>query len=149
MAPGAAITALQGQLDQLNDLALTLKHAHWNVTGPHFFATHTMIDPQVDAVRDMVDAIAERMATIGGSPDGRAAGILQRRPHDEYPLGRADALQHLSALNEVYARVVVDHRAAARTVEADQVTHDLLTAQSADLEKFHWIIAAHAQSIPI
>jgi starvation-inducible DNA-binding protein len=47
----------------------------------------------------------------------------------------------------VYARVVLDHRAAARMFEGDPVTHDLLTAQSADLEKFHWFIAAHVQSI--
>src|SRR3712207_8342276 len=41
--------------------SLTLKHIHWNVVGPHFIAVHEMIDPQVDAVRLMVDAIAERI----------------------------------------------------------------------------------------
>jgi starvation-inducible DNA-binding protein len=140
------IEALQRQLDQLNDLALTLKHAHWNVTGPHFIAIHTMIDPQVSAVREMADALAERIATVGGSPDGRASGVVQRRTYGEYPLGRADALLHLSALQEVYARVVGDHRAAARQCESDLVTHDLLTTQSADLEKFHWLVSAHGQS---
>jgi hypothetical protein len=27
---------LQDRLDPLNDLALTLSHAHWNLTGPQF-----------------------------------------------------------------------------------------------------------------
>ncbi len=49
-----------------------LKHAHWNVTGENFIAVHEMIDPQVEAVLNMADETAERIATLGGSPDGRA-----------------------------------------------------------------------------
>ena len=70
---GADVAAvLQQRLDALNDLALTLKHIHWNVVGPHFIAVHEMLDPQVDAVRLMVDAIAERIATLGVAPVGHA-----------------------------------------------------------------------------
>jgi starvation-inducible DNA-binding protein len=54
------ISLLQDRLNSLNDLALTLKHVHWNVIGPNFIAVHTMIDPQVDAVRLMADETAER-----------------------------------------------------------------------------------------
>lgn len=64
------IKLLQDRLNSLNDLALTLKHVHWNVTGPNFIAVHTMLDPQVEAVRAMADQTAERMATLGGSPCG-------------------------------------------------------------------------------
>ena len=56
------VALLQDRLNALNDLALTLKHVHWNVVGPHFIAVHTMLDPQVDAVRLMVDETAERIA---------------------------------------------------------------------------------------
>jgi starvation-inducible DNA-binding protein len=49
------VALLQERLNSLNDLALTLKHVHWNVVGPNFVAVHTMLDPQVDAVRIMVD----------------------------------------------------------------------------------------------
>jgi starvation-inducible DNA-binding protein len=62
--------ALQDRLNALNDLQLTLKHVHWNVVGPDFIGVHEMLDPQVDAVRLMVDATAERMATRL-SPIGR------------------------------------------------------------------------------
>ncbi|GMA85994.1 hypothetical protein GCM10025868_12440 [Angustibacter aerolatus] len=59
---------LQDRLNALNDLALTLKHIHWNVVGQNFIAVHEMLDPQIEAVRGMVDDTAERMATMGISP---------------------------------------------------------------------------------
>ena len=70
------IDLLQDRLNSLNDLALTLKHIHWNVVGPQFIAVHTMLDPQVDAVRLMVDETAERIATLGGSPQGDRKSVV-------------------------------------------------------------------------
>ena len=61
-----AVALLQDRLYACTDLHLTLKHVHWNVVGPQFIAVHTMIDPQVDAVRLMADVLAERIATLGG-----------------------------------------------------------------------------------
>src|SRR6201999_1756281 len=90
---------LQERLNALNDLALTLKHIHWNVVGPHFIAVHTMLDPQVDAVRVMVDTTAERIATLGGSPVGTPGALVSARSWDDYAIGRADAIAHLAALD--------------------------------------------------
>ena len=77
---GVVIEILQDRLNALSDLALTLKHVHWNVVGP-VIAVHTMLDPQVDAVRSWSTTTAERIATLGGSPSAppalfaRAAGM--------------------------------------------------------------------------
>lgn len=137
---------LQERLDVLNDLALTLKHVHWNVVGPHFIAVHAMIDPQVDAVRDMVDATAERIATLGASPHGLPGGIVERRNWPDYELGRYDAIGHLRLLSLTYTRVIVGHRdAIAATQTVDAVTSDLLVGQSTVLEKFQWLVRAHSE----
>ena len=61
------------QLNALSDLTLTLKHVHWSVTGPHFIAVHAMLDPQVDAIREMADQTAERIAALSASPTGTPA----------------------------------------------------------------------------
>jgi starvation-inducible DNA-binding protein len=138
---------LQDRLNSLSDLALTLKHVHWNVVGPNFIAVHTMLDPQVDAVRAMVDETAERIATLGGSPTGTPGALVAQRGWDDYSLGRASTLQHLAALDLVYAGIIEAHRAAIDTTEElDLVTQDLLIGQSQQLEQFHWFVRAHLEA---
>jgi starvation-inducible DNA-binding protein len=141
------IALLQDRLNALNDLALTLKHVHWNVVGPNFIAVHTMIDPQVDAVRLMVDDIAERIATLGGSPAGTPGALVAQRSWDDYSIGRADTQQHLGALDVVYAGVIEAHRSAIEaTEELDPVTQDMLIGQGRELEEFHWFVRAHLET---
>src|ERR1700744_1934105 len=111
------IARLQDRLNSLNDLALTLKHVHWNVVGPNFIAVHTMLDPQVDAVRLMADATAERIATLGGSPVGTPGALVSQRGWDDYSIGRDDAIAHLGALDLVYAGVIEAHREAIDKTE--------------------------------
>jgi starvation-inducible DNA-binding protein len=140
------VKLLQDRLNSLNDLALTLKHVHWNVVGPHFIAVHTMLDPQVDAVREMVDETAERIATLGGSPCGTPGALVAQRHWDDYSVGRADATEHLGALDLVYAGIIEGHRAAIdATEELDMVTQDMLIGHSGQLEQFHWFVRAHLE----
>ena len=68
---------LQLRLHAMNDLHLTLKHAHWNVVGPNFIAVHEMLDPQVDLVRGFADEIAERMAVYTGVIEDHRAAIAK------------------------------------------------------------------------
>jgi starvation-inducible DNA-binding protein len=138
---------LQDRLNSLNDLALTLKHVHWNVTGPNFIAVHTMLDPQVEAVRAMVDETAERIAALGGSPVGTPGALVKARDWDDYSIGRADAIAHLGALDVVYAGIIEAHRAGIDTTEElDLVTQDMLIGQARQLEEFHWFVRAHLES---
>ncbi|MFC8734028.1 Dps family protein [Luteimicrobium sp. NPDC057192] len=140
-------TILQDRLNSLNDLALTLKHVHWNVVGPHFIAVHEMIDPQVEEVRAMVDQTAERIATLGGSPQGTPGALVASRSWEDYSLGRASAIAHLGALDEVYQGVISAHRQAAEdTEELDDVTNDMLIGHLHSLEQFHWFVRAHLEN---
>jgi starvation-inducible DNA-binding protein len=141
------VKLLQDRLNSLSDLALTLKHVHWNVTGPNFIAVHTMLDPQVDAVRAMVDETAERIATLGGSPCGTPGGLVTQRDWDDYSIGRAGTLEHLGALDVVYTGIIEAHRRAIdATEDLDLVTQDMLIGHSGQLEQFHWFVRAHLEA---
>ncbi|WP_461012398.1 Dps family protein [Streptomyces capparidis] len=146
-AAGEVIGTLGMRLHSLNDLALTLKHVHWNVVGPHFIAVHKMLDPQVEAVRAMVDDTAERISTLGGSPKGTPGALVAERTWPDYPVGRADALEHLRALDEVYRGVIADHRSAVQQFEdLDLVSQDMLIGQLRALELFQWFVRAHLET---
>ena len=137
---------LQARLVALLDLGLTVKHVHWNVVGPHFIGVHEMLDPQAEAIAAMVDALAERITTLGGSPTGLAGAIVAQRGWDDYSLGRDLVDAHLGALDLVYGGVVTSHRKAiAETEELDPVTQDTLIEQTATLELFHWFVRAHLE----
>ena len=132
---------LQMRLHALNDLALTLKHAHWNVVGPNFIAVHEMLDPQVEVVRGFVDETAERVATMGLSPQGTPGAITAGRTWEDYAVGRADTLTHISALDKVYDGVIADHRNAIDEAgKLDPMAEDLLVAQTRELELFQWFL---------
>lgn len=140
------IGILQDRLNALNDLALTLKHIHWNVVGPTFIGVHLMLDPQVDAVRLMVDETAERIATLGGSPVGTPGALVAQRGWDDYSIGRDDAIAHMGALDLVYCGVIEAHRDAIEATDSpDPVTQDMLIGQVAQLEQFHWFVRAHLE----
>ncbi|MFE2060309.1 MULTISPECIES: Dps family protein [unclassified Streptomyces] len=144
---GKVIELLTMRLHSLNDLALTLKHIHWNVTGPHFIAVHEMLDPQTLAVRDMADAAAERISALGGVPHGTAGALVAERTWDDYSVGRADAIAHLGALDLVYTGIIEDHRkAAAKAASIDPVTEDLLIEHLRSLEQFQWFVRAHLEN---
>ncbi|MBO1030532.1 DNA starvation/stationary phase protection protein [Tessaracoccus sp. SD287] len=137
---------LQMRLHALNDLQLTLKHAHWNVVGPKFIGVHQMLDPQVAAVRAMVDETAERMATMGVAPNGCPGALVAQRTWQDYPIGQAQAAEHLGALDVVYVGIIEDHRELIEEAgDIDPITEDMLIAQVAQLEQFQWFLRAHLE----
>ncbi|MBW8173871.1 DNA starvation/stationary phase protection protein [Ornithinimicrobium sp. Arc0846-15] len=142
------VTALQDRLSAYNDLHLTLKHIHWNVVGPNFISVHEMIDPQVELVRGYADEVAERIATMGGAPNGTPGAILKDRTWDDYSLGRDLVPAHLAAMDLVYVGVIESNRKAITTAgDIDPVTEDMLIGHTAELEKFQWFVRAHLENV--
>jgi len=141
------IEVLDKRMVSLIDLALTLKHIHWNVVGANFIGVHEMLDPQVEAVNEMVDEVAERIATLGGVPVGTPASIAERRTWKDYSINRGLVVEHLGALDLVYNGVNASHRSAIEALDGvDPVSEDMFTGQLAQLEQFQWFVRAHLES---
>ena len=139
-----AANVLQERLVSLLDLQLTLKHIHWNVTGPNFIAVHEMLDDHVGSIRAMSDDLAERIAILGFEPIGTPGYIAAERTWDDYGINRGAVAAHLTALDAVYDGIIGDHREAMRRMaEVDPVTEDLLIGQLSKLELFQWFTRSH------
>jgi len=146
-AANQLVGILQDRLVALIDLSLTIKHVHWNVVGPHFIGVHQMLDPQAAAVGEMIDETAERITTLGGSPNGLPGHLVASRSWDDYALGRDLVDAHLGALDQVYTGVIVSHRDAIDATEKpDPVTQDMLIEHTSQLEQFHWFVRAHLEN---
>jgi starvation-inducible DNA-binding protein len=117
---------LPGRLVSMLDLTLTLKHVHWNVVGPGFIGVHEMLDEHVEAVREMADALAERIATLGGIPNGLPGFLTRTRSWDGVIEGHRDAMTKIEPM--------------------DVVSHDLLVGQTQKLEMFQWFVRAHIEN---
>ncbi len=138
---------LQERLSALIDMSLTLKHIHWNVVGTNFIGVHQMLDPQYEAVSQMVDDVAERIAALGDEPMGTPGFVAKNRGWEDYSLNRASTMEHLAALNTVYEGLVSSHRKAMDTLDdIDLVSQDMLIGQLEQLESFHWFVRAHLEN---
>ncbi|WP_067533586.1 Dps family protein [Nocardia crassostreae] len=132
---------LQEALTDLIDLGLTAKQAHWNVVGPHFRSVHLQLDELVDSSRQFADAVAERAAALGISPDGRAATVAAGAP--AFPAGYlADrvVVELIVGRLDTTIRQLRGHIEATAT--ADPVTQDLPIGMTAELEKLRWMFQA-------
>ena len=139
------IAILSNRLAQEQEAALVLKHAHWNVTGPNFIAVHEMIDPEVDAVLAQADETAERISTLGGSPDGRPDAIVRQRTWKGVDLtGHRPTADYLKALIDYYDVFIADDRKAiAELDELDVISSNIIQDHVQELEKFQWFMRSH------
>lgn len=143
----SVIRLLEERLVALMDTALTIKHIHWNVVGPHFIAAHEMLDDHLKRVSAMVDQTAERIATMGGTPVGTPGHLVAARKWDDYSIGKATVPEHMAALDVVYTGLIEDHRAAeAKAGDKDRVTQDMLLEHLGQLELLQWFVRAHVES---
>jgi starvation-inducible DNA-binding protein len=138
---------LNARLAELIDLQLALKHAHWNVKGPHFIALHEMFDEMVDSYDAHVDDMAERITALGGTAMGSLQAVEKATSLAPFPADVFDGMKMVEALAERTAALAKSVRKAIdETDEAgDADAADILTALSRQLDKNLWFLEAHLQ----
>jgi starvation-inducible DNA-binding protein len=136
--------ALQATLVELIDLSLQAKQAHWNVAGPTFKPVHEFLDELTAEYRDWYDLVAERLAAIGCSPDGRIATVAATTPLPALPLGKLVEGDVLASFDQRVTTVAADVRHRAEGAAApDVATQDVLIEILRGLEKQRWMLRAH------
>jgi starvation-inducible DNA-binding protein len=128
------------------------KKHHWLMRGETFYQLHLLLDKHASEQLELVDALAERMQTLGGVAvgDPRHAAEITSVPRP--PDGVEEVPAMLSRLLEAHEMILIDsHDAAARAAElGDDGTNDLLVSQvirTGELEC--WFLAEHLVDTPL
>lgn len=139
-----SVSVLQPILADALNLRLAVKQAHWTVKGPHFQQLHELFDSFVEPLDSEIDDIAERIATLGGTPDGRAETAASSRL-DAYPNDATAGVDHLKALADRVAALGNHVRSGIDETDAagDADTADILTGSSRYLDQSLWFIESH------
>jgi starvation-inducible DNA-binding protein len=141
----AVETELQRVLVTLIDLSLIGKHARWNVAGPGLRSLHLELDELIDAWRDAADAVGERIAALGGFPDGRARTVAARSRLPPLLPGQPPDGALVASLCAIVTEAVKFIRSRIRRIEGrDPATADLLHSVVATLETQLWMIGTQA-----
>jgi len=133
--------ALSNVLADTFILYLKTHNFHWNVTGPMFGTLHQMFEEQYNELWLAVDAIAERIRSVGFIAPGSYGEFTRLTYLQDAPAA--------SSASEMIAELLRDHETTARTARAalavartavDAPTEDLLTQRLAAHEKAAWML---------
>ena len=151
--------ACRESVDNLNQLLadeitlrdLYTKH-HWQVAGPTFMQLHLLFDKHAGEQTELVDALAERIQTLGGVCVAMAHDVAETTLIPRPPKGREEAPIQISRLLHAHEIVIKEARAMARRAadSGDDGTNDLLVSEVVRRnEQQAWFLAEHVIDVPL
>jgi len=148
--PGEVVKQSVAALNQVLADSITLrdmyKKHHWQVVGPTFNQLHLMYDKHYEAQVELVDAIAERIQTLGGVSLAMAADIAEETRIPRVPRGREPAPVQLSRLIDAHTMILKLARAESEKADdgGDAGTSDLLVSQVVRCNELQvWFLSEH------
>lgn len=137
------VNLLNADLSDAYLLIIKTKKYHWDVIGPQFRTLHELWDEHYNAIAMNIDAIAERIRTLGGYPIGTAKGFVENATLREHPGDLPNA-------EEMVKRLVSDHEQIIRNMRGhidkcsddyhDEGTADFLTGLMEQHEEMAWML---------
>jgi starvation-inducible DNA-binding protein len=132
-------------------VALYKKH-HWLMRGATFYQLHLLLDKHAGEQLALIDAIAERVQTLGGVAVGDPRHVAEITRVPRAPDGCEEVPAMLSRLLEAHELILTDaHDAASRVAEqGDDGTNDLIVSQvirTGELQA--WFLAEHLVDTPL
>jgi len=148
--PERLVKASVASLNQVLADTITLrdmyKKHHWQVVGPTFNQLHLMYDKHYEAQVELVDALAERIQTLGGISLAMAADIAEATRIPRPPKGREPASVQLSRLIDAHTMILRFARERADKADdaGDSGTNDLLVSQVVRTNELQvWFLSEH------
>ena len=137
------VTALQNLLADFQIYYSNLRGFHWEIKGRGFFVLHEKFESMYDDTATKVDEIAERILTLGGTPENKYSGYLKLARIPEVS-GVTSSHEAVDNILNTYKHFIAEERKLIDLANEanDAVTADMLTGYLKEQEKMIWMLVA-------
>jgi starvation-inducible DNA-binding protein len=139
----AALNRLLAHTTALRDL---YRKAHWQASGPNFYALHLLFEQHYGEQEQWMDLLAERVQTLGGVARALAIDIVEETRLARAPSGIESAADQLRRLVDAHEFLLQEARPLAReaATAGDDGTSDLIVGQVVrGNEQQSWFVQRH------
>ena len=137
------VASLQNLLADFQIYYTNLRGFHWEIKGRGFFVLHEKFESMYDDAASKVDEIAERILTLGGTPENKYSGYLKvvRIPEVSGVSTSREAVENVLGTYKHF--IAEEWKLIDLANEAnDAVTADMLTGYLKEQEKMIWMLVA-------
>ncbi|MBX3394149.1 MAG: DNA starvation/stationary phase protection protein [Phycisphaerae bacterium] len=126
-------------------LYVKTRNYHWNVVGPQFNDLHKFLEQQYNLLEESIDAVAERIRTLGSKSPGTMTEFVKlarlKEEPGKFPNARS-MVGNLLADHETLIRQLRTDLEACGSRFGDAGTNDFLTGLMEQHEKMAWMLRA-------
>jgi starvation-inducible DNA-binding protein len=124
------------------------KKSHWQTSGSTFYELHLLFDKHYTEQLELVDALAERVQTLGGVALALALAhdVAEESRISRAPRGRENVLPQMRRLLDGHEIILTEARPLAREASehGDDGTNDLIVSEIVRTNELQsWFIDAH------
>ena len=136
--------SLQRNLATTISLYLKLKKSHWDIRGRHFRDLHLAYDDFIEKIFPGIDAQAERLVMLGGSPIAAPSDIAKYSIVQVPTETIHDAREQVTALVDDLTRVAKGYRDDSKAVDeaGDPATSDMYNGILHAIDEVRWMLQA-------
>jgi starvation-inducible DNA-binding protein len=144
-----SVSALNRLLAHTMAIRDLYKKAHWQVHGPTFYQLHLLFDKHHANQLEVMDALAERIQTLGGVAIALAHDVAEETRIARAPRGRESVPNQLSRLLDAHELLLEEARPLAREAadRGDEGTNDLIVSEVVRTNELQsWFVAEHLEA---
>ena len=147
-----SVSALNQLLADTISIRDMYKKHHWQISGPTFYQLHLLFDKHASEQTELVDALAERVQTLGGIAIAMASDVAEVTKIERPPRGREEVPVQISRLLEAHEHILIQSRSAAKQAAegGDDGTNDLLISEVVRTNELEvWFLSEHVVDTPL
>ena len=137
------VTGLQQLLADFQVYYTNLRGFHWEIQGRGFFVLHGKFEDMYNDAAAKIDEIAERILTLGGTPENKFSEYLKIAKVAEVS-GVTRSSKAVEYVLGTYKYFIAEERKLIEVANEanDAVTVDMLTGYLKEQEKMIWMLVA-------